>query len=107
VMEKYSDDSPINIGSGEDLTIAELADQVREVVGLPAELKFDPSKPDGTPRKLLEVSRIKALGWAPRIELADGLADTYRWFCEHQLSPSSIRQLPLTSVGNFPATVAT
>ncbi|MEO8019344.1 MAG: GDP-L-fucose synthase [Pseudomonadota bacterium] len=94
VMERYSADEPINIGSGEDLTIAELAHAVREIVALPAELRFDTSKPDGTPRKLLEVSRIKALGWAPRIELSAGLVDTYRWFCEHHLAPSGVRRVP-------------
>lgn len=89
VMERYSAAEPINIGSGEDLSIAELAATLKEVIGLAAELRFDASKPDGTPRKLLEVSRIKALGWAPRIALPEGLADTYRWFCEHHLAPTS------------------
>lgn len=88
VMERYSHEGPINIGSGVDLSIAELASTLRDVTGLAADLKFDPSKPDGTPRKLLEVSRIRALGWQPRIGLAEGLADTYRWFCEHHLAPS-------------------
>lgn len=92
VMESYSGEEPINIGSGEDLTIAELAHALRDVTGLAAELTFDTSKPDGTSRKLLEVSRIKALGWAPRIGLSGGLDDTYRWFCEHHLAPSSIRR---------------
>jgi GDP-L-fucose synthase len=86
VMERYSDGAPINIGTGEDLTIAELANLLRDVTGLAADLRFDTSKPDGTPQKLLEVSRIRALGWQPKISLADGLADTYRWFCEHHLA---------------------
>lgn len=94
VMERYSAAEPINIGSGEDLSIAELAATLKEVTGLAAQLRFDTSKPDGTPRKLLEVSRIKALGWAPRISLQEGLADTYRWFCEHHLAAGSIPQLP-------------
>jgi GDP-L-fucose synthase len=88
VMERYSGEAPINIGSGEDLTIAELAHTLRDVTGLAADLKFDPGKPDGTPRKLLEVSRIRALGWQPKIDLPAGLADTYRWFCEHHLAPT-------------------
>jgi GDP-L-fucose synthase len=94
VMERYSGAEPINIGSGEDVSIAELAQVLRDVVGLAAELRFDTSKPDGTPRKLLEVSRIKALGWAPKIALDDGLNETYRWFCEHHLSPTGIGRTP-------------
>jgi GDP-L-fucose synthase len=94
VMERYSAEEPINIGSGSDLTIAELANTVRDIVGLAAEIRFDASKPDGTPRKLLEVSRIKSLGWAPKVGLSEGLADTYRWYCEHNLSPSAILRLP-------------
>jgi GDP-L-fucose synthase len=74
----------VNIGWGEDVTIAELAGLVQEVVGFAGQLRFDPSKPDGTPRKLLDVSRLKAQGWAPRIGLRDGLAATYRWFLDHQ-----------------------
>jgi GDP-L-fucose synthase len=93
VMEKYSAEAPINIGSGEDISIAELAATLREVTGLAAHLRFDAGKPDGTPRKLLEVSRIKALGWSPKIDLARGLADTYRWFCEHNPAQSGLRRL--------------
>jgi len=93
VMEKYSGEAPINIGSGEDISIADLAFALREVTGMPAELRFDTSKPDGTPRKLLEVSRIKALGWAAGIDLARGLGDTYRWFCEHNPVQSGLRRL--------------
>ena len=88
VMERYSCEQPINIGTGEDLTIAELAATLRDVTGLAADLEFDAGMPDGTPRKLLEVSRIKALGWQPKIGLAEGLKDTYRWFCEHRLAPT-------------------
>jgi GDP-L-fucose synthase len=70
----------INIGCGEDQTIAELALLVQRVVGHRGRIEWDRAKPDGTPRKLQDVSRLKALGWAPKIALADGLADTYRWF---------------------------
>lgn len=83
VLDKYSAPEPINIGVGEDVSIAEVARMVREVSGLGAELTFDTSKPDGMPRKLLEVSRIRALGWAPKIDLARGLEQTYRWFREN------------------------
>jgi GDP-L-fucose synthase len=91
VMEQYSAEEPINIGYGSDLTIAELAHTVRDVVGLAAELRFDTSKPDGTPRKLLEISRIKALGWEPKIPLAQGIAEAYRWFREHATMPTGVR----------------
>lgn len=74
----------INIGSGEELTIRDLALLVKKVVGFEGELIFDTSKPDGTPRKLCDVSRIHALGWRHRIALEDGLAATYRWFCENR-----------------------
>ncbi len=70
----------INIGVGEDLTIRELAETVKKVVEFPGDLVFDPSKPDGTPRKLLEIGRIRGLGWQARIPLAEGIAKTYQWY---------------------------
>jgi GDP-L-fucose synthase len=73
----------INVGCGEDLTIAELADKVRAVVGFEGRLGFDPERPDGTPQKLLDTSRLRALGWRPRIPLDQGLAATYRWYLDH------------------------
>ncbi len=72
----------VNVGCGEDLPIRELAEMVRAEVGYAGEVRYDPSKPDGTPRKLLDVSRIRALGWAPRIPLRDGIARTYREYVE-------------------------
>jgi len=72
----------INIGVGEDLTIRELAETVRTVVGYPGELQFDPGKPDGTPRKLLEIGRVLELGWQARIPLAAGIATTYQWYLQ-------------------------
>lgn len=81
-LESYSDSEPINIGCGADMTIAELAHAVREVVDYRGQLVFDTSKPDGMPRKLLDVSKIRALGWQPRIALADGLRATYDIFRE-------------------------
>lgn len=80
LMRRYDEDSHINVGTGEDLTIAELADLVRQIVYPDARLRFDASKPDGSPRKLLDVSKLHALGWRHSIALADGLAATYRWF---------------------------
>ena len=73
--------SHLNVGVGEDLSIADLAHLVASVVGYTGTISFDPSRPDGTPRKLLDVSRINALGWRARIGLEDGLAETYTWFC--------------------------
>jgi GDP-L-fucose synthase len=76
--------SHINIGTGVDCTIAELARTIKKVVGFDGELQFDTSKPDGTPRKLLDVSRMKELGWQAQIDLESGLKRTYAWFLEHQ-----------------------
>ncbi|HWK51811.1 MAG TPA: GDP-L-fucose synthase, partial [Steroidobacter sp.] len=84
LMEHYESEQPVNIGWGEDISIRELAMLVQEVVGHAGELQFDTSKPDGTPRKLLNVSRLNALGWKPKISLREGIAATYRWFLEHQ-----------------------
>jgi GDP-L-fucose synthase len=73
----------VNVGFGSDVSIGELAALVRNTVGFEGELRFDHSKPDGTPRKWLDSSRLRATGWAPRIGLAEGVASTYRWFLEH------------------------
>jgi GDP-L-fucose synthase len=83
LLEVYGDEAPINVGCGSDLTIAELAEKIRSVVGFEGRLRFDPARPDGTPRKLLDVSRLSALGWRPRIALDEGLFATYRWYLEH------------------------
>ena len=83
-MQKYSEDATINVGVGHDVTIRELVELVREVVGYEGALKFDTSKPDGTPRKMLDIGRLQALGWKPKVALRDGLADTYHWFLDNQ-----------------------
>jgi GDP-L-fucose synthase len=83
LMNRYSEEMPINVGWGEDLTIADLARRVAECVGYRGDLRFDPSMPDGTPRKLLDVSRLTALGWQAQIPLEQGLRSTYRWYLEH------------------------
>jgi GDP-L-fucose synthase len=80
LLEQYDDPAPINVGVGHDFTIRELAELVAGVVGYDGRLAFDASKPDGTPRKLLDVSRINALGWEARIPLREGIASTYEWF---------------------------
>ncbi len=82
LMEHYDDESPINVGTGQDVTIADLADLVRSIVYPEAKIAFDPSRPDGTPRKLLDCSRIHALGWQHRIELEQGIRRTYDWFLQ-------------------------
>ncbi len=77
--------SHINVGTGKDCTIRELAQTIAKVTGFNGLLSFDASKPDGTPRKLLDVSRLRALGWQATIDLEEGLSDAYQWFVEHQL----------------------
>ncbi len=83
LMGGYEGEGIVNVGTGEDVSIAELAALVCEVVGFRGKLRFDPSKPDGAPRKLLDVSRLHGLGWRHRIGLREGLISTYRWFVEH------------------------
>ncbi len=83
LMDHYDDLGHINVGTGEDLSIRELAGALRDVIYPGATLRFDTSKPDGPPRKLLDVSRLHALGWKHRIDLREGLASTYRWFLQH------------------------
>jgi GDP-L-fucose synthase len=80
LMEHYSDESHVNVGWGEDVSIRELATLVAEVVGFTGSFRYDTAKPDGSPRKLLDVAKLAALGWRPRIALRDGLQDAYRWF---------------------------
>jgi len=80
LMLHYDEEAIINVGTGEDITIRELAELIQRVTGYGGHLVFDPSKPDGTPRKQLDVSRLQALGWHVRIHLHEGLQDTYKWF---------------------------
>lgn len=79
VMERYSDPGIINVGTGEDVTLRELSEMMREVVGFKGTIEFDTSKPDGTPRKVLDVSKIRSLGWSPSFSLSEGLGATYTW----------------------------
>ena len=76
--------SHINVGTGMDCSIRELAETIARVTGFTGTLRFDASKPDGTPRKLMDVSRLKSLGWQAGITLEDGLRDAYQWFVKHQ-----------------------
>src|SRR5690348_8463462 len=80
LMERYSDESHVNIGWGEDVSIAELAQLIAEIVGFHGRLRYATDKPDGMPRKLLDVSKLGGMGWRPQIGLREGLADAYRWF---------------------------
>ena len=83
LLEHYDEPGPINVGTGEDLSIRELAEMVLYVVGFDGELSWDATKPDGTPRKLLDTSKINALGWKPTISLEAGLRSTYAWYLDH------------------------
>jgi len=86
LLDNYDGADPVNCGAGSDLSIRELAEKISRVVGFEGRLTFDTSMPDGTPRKLIDSSRLAALGWQPRISLDDGIADTYKWFLETQAS---------------------
>lgn len=83
LMQNYDGDGIVNIGCGEGITIHDLALLVKEVVGFEGELAFDTTKPDGTPVKINDVSKLKGLGWQPHITLRQGLEDTYRWYVQH------------------------
>jgi GDP-L-fucose synthase len=85
LLENYDCPEIINIGSGRDLSIRELAELICEVVGFEGDLAWDKSKPDGTPRKLLDISKIESLGWKPKIPLREGIAQTYDWFLQNLL----------------------
>jgi GDP-L-fucose synthase len=80
LMKTYSEPGHVNVGAGEDITILELTRLVCEIVGFTGEITHDTSKPDGTPRKLISIDKIRALGWSPKIELRSGVASTYEWF---------------------------
>jgi GDP-L-fucose synthase len=82
LIERYDGEDHINVGTGEDLTIRELAETIRDLVAPGTAIELDTTKPDGTPRKRLDVSRLTALGWRPSIGLREGLEETYRWFAE-------------------------
>jgi GDP-L-fucose synthase len=86
LMQNYSGEQHVNIGWGEDVTIAELAGVVAEIVKFKGGYRYASDKPDGAPRKILDVSRLNAMGWRPRIALREGLEDAYRWYVEHSAS---------------------
>ena len=80
LLRHYDGSESVNVGCGEDLSIADLAVVVRRVIGFQGKIDFDPTKPDGTPRKLLSISRLASLGWTPKIDLEDGIRSTYQWW---------------------------
>ncbi len=84
LLENYDSPEIVNVGCGEDVTIRELAETICEVVGFGGELQFDATKPDGTPRKLLDIARLQGLGWKPQIGLRDGIRQTYDWFLQQK-----------------------
>ena len=88
LLENYDSPEIINVGSGEDISIQELSELICDVVGFEGEITFDLSKPEGTPRKRLDVSKLNALGWRSKIPLREGIASTYEWFLEDELTPS-------------------
>lgn len=92
LLENVSMPGPINVGTGSDLSISELADLIADVVGFEGELVYDRSKPDGTPRKLMDVSLLEGLGWRPKIGLREGIEDAYEWFRDHIETAHGIRQ---------------
>jgi GDP-L-fucose synthase len=95
LMDRYDETGHINVGTGEDLSIRELAEALKDVIHPGATLRFDASKPDGAPRKLLDVSRLHGLGWRHRISLHEGLATTYAWFLQHH---DSLRTSPAAAI---------
>ena len=86
LIETYDGDIPLNVGCGIDVTIKELAETIAGVVQFEGSIEWDSSKPDGTPQKLLDTSRINQLGWVPTISLEDGIRDTYDWFLKKVLT---------------------
>jgi GDP-L-fucose synthase len=88
LMQRYSGDQHVNVGYGQDISIGALARLVAEVVGFTGRLRFDPSAPDGAPRKLMDSRRLRQLGWTPKIPLRDGVQATYQWYLSHAAAGS-------------------
>jgi GDP-L-fucose synthase len=98
LMDNYDEPGHINVGTGEDITIAHLAETIRDVVYPEAQLSFDTSKPDGAPRKVLDVSKLRALGWSPTVSFEQGVRDTYEWFVAQD--PSTLRGVETAALTN-------
>jgi len=91
LIRRYDDELPINVGWGEDISIGELAHLIAGITGFRGNIRFDTSMPDGTPRKLLDISRLAALGWRPQISLSTGVRETYRWYVERLAAREEVR----------------
>jgi GDP-L-fucose synthase len=89
LLENYDDNVAINVGVGDDISIKELAELIQQEVGFEGEIEWDSSKPDGTPRKLLDTTRLEALGWKAQISLDEGIRKTYEWFIENSSTEGS------------------
>ncbi|HWI19879.1 MAG TPA: GDP-L-fucose synthase [Vicinamibacterales bacterium] len=100
LMNNYGDSMHINVGTGEDVSIAELADMVRRVVHPAATIVYDTAKPDGSPRKLLDVTRLHKLGWRHRMSLGEGIEHTYQWFLEHRASARGLASAGMGDQGS-------
>ena len=86
LLKNYDDPQTINVGSGQEVSISDLASLIADVVGFEGDISHDLSKPDGTPRKILDSSRLHTMGWSPRWQLRDGIVDAYTWFVENSAS---------------------
>jgi GDP-L-fucose synthase len=102
LLEHYDGESHINVGTGVDLSIRELAEAIRDLVNPDATIAWDPTKPDGTPRKLLDVSKLRALGWEPSIDLSTGLASTYRWYLAQLTNHAELRGVDREAIAANP-----
>ena len=101
LMENYSADEHINVGTGVDLSIRELAEKIRDVVNPDATIEFDQSKPDGTPRKVLDVSKLRKLGWSPEYDLDRGVRSTYDWFLAQEAAKGELRGIVSDTAGTI------
>lgn len=97
IMDRYTESTPINVGTGSDCTIRELAELMAEITGFEGKVEFDPLRPDGTPRKVLDVQKVSQLGWKPRYSLVDGLKTTYQWARESALIDPLLEQKEKTA----------
>lgn len=102
LLEHYEGEPHINVGTGVDLSIRELAETIRDLVNPDATIRWDPTKPDGTPRKLLDVSKLQALGWEPTIDLSTGLRTTYEWYLDQLDRHEALRGVDDASVATTP-----